>query len=190
MFIDIGEIVAIIGMALAVGYIFSGPRKREVEISTYDPIKHYSKSPFIENLKNGIIMAAPAVVLHELAHKIVAVSFGATATIHAPFNLYVVVILMKLMNFPFLFFIGGYVSIIGSLLPWQHALISLAGPLTNLILYLSLIGVVKFNLVKRKHYDLIAKAAKLNLFLFAFNMIPLPGFDGYSFFSSILSYIF
>jgi Zn-dependent protease len=188
MLISIGEIIEILIMSVAVGYIFSGIFKRRT--ISYDPIKQFSKPSIIEDIKYGVILAAPAVVLHELSHKFVAMAFGATATVHAPLGMYALVLLMRLFNFPIIFFVGGYVRIFGSLLPWQSALVSIAGPLTNLILYLVLIALVKFSLVKRKHYDLIGKAAKLNLFLAAFNMIPIPGFDGYSFFASLLSYIF
>lgn len=187
MILSLWEIVQIIAMSLAVGFIFSGPIKQKT--SSYDPIKQYSKSPFLENLKNGIIIAAPAIVLHEMAHKFVAIGFGAAATINAPLGMYAVIIALKLLNFPFLFFVGGYVSISGQLFAWQYALISLAGPFTNLLIYLALMACVKFNLIKRKHYEIIGKAAKLNLFLFAFNMIPIPGFDGFNFFRALLSYV-
>ncbi|MBT3720832.1 hypothetical protein HN789_07655 [archaeon] len=188
MIITVQEIIEIVIMALAVGYIFSGFFKKRY-ISD-DPFVQYSKPSMIDNLIYGIKIAAPAVILHELSHKFVAMAFGAQAVIHAPIGMYTIVILMRLLNFPIIFFVGGYVSIFGKLFAWQHALISLAGPLTNLIIYLVLISLVKFNLVNKKHYEMIGRAAKLNLFLFAFNMIPLPGFDGYSFFSAILSYIF
>ncbi len=187
MIITLREIFDILLMTLAVGYIFSGIFKRR--IVSGDLIEQYSKSSFIEDIKYGIVLAAPAVVLHELSHKFVAMAFGAQATLHAPLGMYVLVILMRLVNFPVIFFVGGYVSILGDLLPWKNALISLSGPLTNLIIYLILISLIKFKLISRKHYDLASKAAKLNLFLFGFNMIPIPGFDGYSFFASLLSYI-
>jgi Zn-dependent protease len=188
MVISLEEIGAIIVMSLAVGYIFSGIFKRRDVY--HDPIIHYSRPSFIEDLKYGVILAAPAVVLHELAHKFVAMAFGATATVHAPIGMYIFVILLRLINFPIIFFVGGYVEVAGRLLAWQYALISLAGPLTNIIIYVILILAIKYKLVNRKHHDLMSKAAKLNLFLAAFNMIPFPGFDGYNFFRALLSYIF
>jgi Zn-dependent protease len=89
-----------------------------------------------------------------------------------------------------MFFVGGYVTINGILTPLQSALISVAGPLTNLILYLIAISMIKFKLIDRKHFHTLEIVSRINLFLFAFNLIPLPGFDGYNFFSSLLRVIF
>ena len=96
-------------MTFAIGYIFSDFFRRE-PLEGYDPLKYYQKPPLFENIKFAAMVAAPAVVFHELAHKFVAMLFGATATLHAPYTMYAVVILLKLMRFPLLFFVGGYVS--------------------------------------------------------------------------------
>ncbi len=185
MLITSEEIFEIIIMAVAVGYIFSTVFRRKPDAN--DPISFYSRNSFFENLKYGIILAGPAVVLHELAHKFVAMGFGASAEVNAPLFMYGLVILMRMLNFPLIFFVGGYVTIHGSLLPWQSALVSFAGPMTNLVIYALLLGAVRFKIVKKKHHTLLEQAAKLNLFLFGFNMIPFPGFDGYSFFTSLLN---
>ena len=183
MFISLIEIIDIIIMTFAIGYIFSDFFKREPS-EGYDPLTYYKKSPFFENLKRAALIAAPAVVFHELAHKFVAMSFGASATLHAPYFWYAVVIILKLMRFPLLFFVGGYVT--HTPLPaLQSSLVAIAGPLTNLILWLASLLVVKYNLVNRKYYKIIVPLGKINMFLFIFNMLPLPGFDGYHFFSNL-----
>lgn len=177
------ELIDIIIMTFAIGYIFSDFFKRE-PLEGYDPLKYYQKSPFFENIKFAAMIAAPAVVLHELAHKFVAMSFGATATLHAPYTMYAIVILLKLMRFPLLFFVGGYVT--HTPLPLlQSSLVAVAGPLTNLILWVASILIVKYSLIDKKYYKIIVPMGKINMFLFIFNMLPLPGFDGYHFFSSI-----
>ena len=187
MFFTISEIIDLILMILAIGYIFSTFIKRE-PTEGYDPLTYYKKNTFFEDLKYGIIIAAPAIVLHELAHKFVAMAFGAIAILHAPLSLYIIVIVMRLLNFPLLFFVGGYVE--HTLLPpLPSALVSVSGPLTNLILYLLCQGIVKFKLIHRKNYKMLGIIAKLNLFLFVFNMIPFPGFDGYNFVSELLKLI-
>jgi hypothetical protein len=107
--ITLMEIVDIIVMTFAIGYIFSDYFRRE-PLEGYDPLKFYKKPPFFENIKFAAMIAAPAVVFHELAHKFVAMVFGASATLHAPYGMYAIVILLKLMRFPLLFFVGGYVS--------------------------------------------------------------------------------
>jgi Zn-dependent protease len=177
------ELIDIIIMTFAIGYIFSDFFKRQ-PLEGYDPLKYYQKSQFFENIKFAAMIAAPAVVLHELAHKFVAVSFGATATLHAPYTMYAIVILLKLMRFPLLFFVGGYVT--HTPLPaLQSSLVAVAGPLTNLILWVTSILIVKHNLIDKKYYKIIVPMGKINMFLFIFNMLPIPGFDGYHFFSSI-----
>jgi Zn-dependent protease len=175
-------------MAFAIGYIFSDFFRRE-PLEGYDPLKYYRKQPLFENIKYAALIAAPAVVFHELAHKFVAVFFGAQATLHAPYFWYATVILLKLMKFPLLFFVGGYVT--HTPLPaLQSALVAVAGPLTNLLLWLAAIAVIKFRLVDRKYYKLVIPMGKINMFLFIFNMIPLPGFDGYNFITSLFGAFF
>ncbi len=178
MLFTINELIDLVIMVLAIGYIFSSYFKRE-PTEGYDPLVYYKKSSFFEDLKQGIIVAAPAIVLHELMHKFVAMGFGVQATLHAPLGWYVIVVVMRLLNFPLLFFVGGYVTH-PIMPPLQSSIVSLAGPFTNLLLYLICLAIVRFKIVERKHYNIIGMAGKLNLFLFAFNLIPLPGFDGYN----------
>jgi len=185
MLFNIREIIELLIMVVAIGYIFSGFIKKPVNMS--DPFSFYKKTSLIEDIKYGIIVAAPAVVLHELAHKFTAMSFGATATLHAPIGWYVVVAIMRLLNSPFMFFVGGYVTIYGVLTPLESAIVSISGPLVNLILFLIGTALIKFNIIDSKHFKTISISSKLNLFLFAFNMLPLPGFDGLGFFQAILS---
>ncbi|MBL7056277.1 hypothetical protein ISS07_05160 [Candidatus Woesearchaeota archaeon] len=122
-------------------------------------------------------------------------AFGATATLHAPslmgipYGMYLLVIVLIHMNFPFLFFVGGYVS--HTALPaLQSSLVSVAGPLTNLLLWLLALSVIKYGWVDRKHYNKVVMMGKLNLFFFAFNMIPLPGFDGSNFLMALIRAFF
>ena len=174
-FISIQELFDIGIMALALGFIFSDYfRKKPVDD---DPLKFYQKNQQWENIKNAALVAAPAVIFHELAHKFVAMSFGAQATLHAPYGWYAIIILMKLLNFPLLFFVGGFVT--HTPLPaLASAFVSLAGPLTNALVWLATIFIVKKQLIDKKYYPVLVPLGKINLFLAIFNMIPIPGFDG------------
>jgi len=184
----IRELIDLVIMTVVIGYIFSTFIKR-VPVSGYDPFNYYRKNSFIEDIKSGIIIAAPAIVLHELSHKFVAQAFGAYAVLEAPLNWYAFVIFLRLINFPVIFLVGGIVKH-SYLPPLQSALVAAAGPLTNLLLYFLLVGIIRHQLVNKNYWSIIEISAKLNLFLFAFNMIPIPGFDGFSFFSNILNVIF
>lgn len=183
MFITLQEIIDLVIMTFAIGYIFSDFFKRE-PLEGYDPLTYYKKPQLWENVKFASMIAAPAIVLHELAHKFMAMAFGASATLHAPYFWYLAVVLLKMMNFPLLFFVGGYVTHT-SLPPLESSIVAIAGPLTNLILWLSCLMATKYRLINKKYYKILVPVAKLNMFLFIFNMIPLPGFDGYNFITSL-----
>jgi Zn-dependent protease len=188
MLFTIWEIIDLVIMVLAIGYIFSSFIKRE-PVGGYDPLTYYKKNTLLEDIKYASMIAAPAVVLHELGHKFVAMAFGATAILHAPLTWYAIAVVMKLLNIPLFFFVGGYVTHT-ALPPLQSALVSAAGPLINLIMYLICFGLVRFKKIYKKYYKMIGIAGRLNLMLFGFNMIPLPGFDGFNMFASLIQLFF
>ncbi len=190
MFITIEEIIAMIVITLSIGYIFSKYLKKPIE-EGYDPIGHFSKrrNHVWENTKFAAMIAAPPVILHELAHKFVAMSFGTVATLKAPYVMYAIVIALRAVGFPFLFFIGGYVAH-GPLPPLQSALVAIAGPLSNFMIWAICVLIVKKQLVNRKYFKIIVPMGRISMFLGAFNMIPLYGFDGYWFFKGLLAGIF
>lgn len=193
-FLTFSEVLDLIVMTVAIGYISSkvfGRRPAE----DYDPLKYYQKSGFLEDLKHGAIIAAPAIILHELAHKFTAMMFGAQATVQAPslmgipYGWYILVIILIHLNFPLIFFVGGVVQ--HTYLPAiPSAVVSISGPLTNLLIWLICISAVKYKWAKRKHYDALGMVAKLNIFLFVFNILPIPGFDGWNFLSALFNVFF
>ena len=189
MLFSFAELIDLVIMAVAVGFIFSKffPRREvhQVGCEAYDPLRCYAKSGFWGDLKYGIIIAVPSVVLHELAHKFTAVGFGVQAVLSAPVFLYLIAIALIFAKFPVVFLVGGYVSIIGSLTPWQSALVSVSGPFVNLLIW----GVALFmsrNHFYRKYAREIVLIGRLNMFLFVFNLLPIPGFDGFGFFSGLI----
>lgn len=189
--ITIGEIIDLILMTVFVGYIFSGiiPVKREEH---YDPLLHYKRGFDFEGLKFAIMATAPAIILHELAHKFIAIGFGLNAVFFAFYRntftlmLGIFTIISKLTGFGFMFFVPGFVSISGNGTHLQFALTAFAGPLVNLILWLGSWYLLKNKLYKKRHYLLLILTQRINMFLFIFNMLPLPGFDGYKVFSGFI----
>ncbi|MBW2992362.1 M50 family metallopeptidase [Candidatus Woesearchaeota archaeon] len=185
--ITISEIIDIIAMSFFIGYIFKDmfhrvPKPQHYD--EYDPLKYHKETKFWDDLKHSVMIAAPAIVLHEFAHKFVAMGFGATATLHAPYFLYIIVLILRLLKFPFIFFVGGYVAH-SPLPPFESAMVSIAGPLINLVLYLLCIGAVRYKWAHSKYFPMLAMSGKLNLFLCIFNMLPFPGFDGQHFFAGM-----
>lgn len=189
MVITFSEIIDIAAMSLFIGYIFKDLFSRVPKAKhyyEYDPLKYHAKTKFWDDLKHSIMIAAPALVLHEFAHKFVAMAYGATATLHAPYFLYFVVLALKLIRFPILFIVGGFVSHT-ALPPFESAMVAIAGPLTNFALYFLCLAAVKYKWVDAKYHPMLVVSSKLNLFLGIFNMLPFWGFDGQHFFQNMFA---
>ncbi|MBI2542207.1 hypothetical protein HYV80_05855 [Candidatus Woesearchaeota archaeon] len=188
--ITFGEIIDLIAMTFFVGYIFADmiPIRRE----SYDPLQHYKKRFDFEGLKFAVMATAPAIILHELAHKFVALGFGLDAVFYAFYRstftlmLGVFTVIAKLTGFGFMFFVPGYVGISGNGTNLQFALAAFAGPFVNLVLWIVPLYLLKNKLYKKKHYLILILTQKINMFLFIFNMLPIPGFDGYKVFIGLI----
>ncbi|MBI2647574.1 hypothetical protein HYW99_03785 [Candidatus Woesearchaeota archaeon] len=188
--ISAGEIIDLVIMTFFVGYIFSDiiPVRRE----SYDPLLHYKRGFDIEGMKFAVMATAPAIILHELAHKFVALGFGLDAIFFAFYRssftliLGIITIVSKLTGFGFMFFVPGFVRIGGTGTHLQYSMTALAGPLVNLFLWLGAWYLLKYKRYKRKHYLLLVLTQRINMFLFIFNMLPIPGFDGYKFFVELI----
>ncbi len=169
--ISVAEIIDIIIMVLATGYIFLPERTWQA-------------------YKTMMLVTGPAIVCHELAHKFAALLVGLQATIHASMFGLGLGIALRAIGSPFVFFVPGFASIHGSLLPWQNLVVSIAGPATNGILYLVSSHMLKKSMGGHhlhKHYMVLVLTKKVNGFLFILNMIPIPGFDGSHVLRALLS---
>jgi Zn-dependent protease len=204
MIVNFQELFDIVVIIFALGFIFKDVFHKRPREDHYDPLKHHSqKLIFWDNFWFACAAVAPAIILHEAAHKFVGLGFGLSSTFHAAYIWLGIGILLKLMNFDFIFFVPAYVSsycpqaaatafcVAGSqgfLVPtdFASAMLSVAGPLTNCLLWIVSALVLKFGNVNRKWIPLVAISKNVNMFLFIFNMVPIPGFDGYSFFTHIL----
>ena len=181
---SLNELFDVIVMTLVVGFIFKDSFQRPRE--GYDPLKKYNQFDW-NNLWFSILVTAPAVIFHELAHKFVAMAMGLVAVFHAAYTWLAVGLVMKLLNTGFIFLVPGFVSTAGAT-PMQHALIAFAGPALNGVLYLT--GFIVLQTQKKlshKSVLLWALTKRINGFLFIFNMIPIPGFDGFNFFTNLSS---
>ena len=179
------EVLDVIIMSFAIGYIFSGRFQMPVE-DDYDPLVAYQKRFHWNEIFYSAAIVAPGIILHEISHKVVAMLFGLSATFHASYTFLILGIILRAVNFGFIFFVPAYVSIFGSSTDLQSALIAIAGPLTNLLIWAVLTLAIKFNMVKKKLMAIFIFGQKVNLFLFIFNIIPIPGFDGFQFFVNII----
>ncbi len=185
------EILDLVIMTLGIGYIFKDAFEYNPNIKkNMDVLDYYRNTPTTakwDNLKFAIIVAAPAVILHEMGHKFVALSAGVDAIFHASYFWLGIGILLKLIGSGFIFFVPGYVSYSGaSLSPLWHSLISFSGPLMNLLIFLIALIVLKNVKLSSRAKKIWYITKQINIFLFVFNMIPIPPFDGFGVFSNLI----
>jgi Zn-dependent protease len=173
------EIFDLVITVVALGYIFRNFFKTPVTEFT-------SVATSRRQILNAALIVAPAVILHEFGHKFIAMSFGFMATYRAAYEWLIMGGILSYMGFPFIFFVPAYVSISGAGPSWVFAAISISGPLINLTLYAISEIVTRYELVKGNTYLYFHVFKHINKWLFLFNLIPLPGTDGYNFITSLL----
>ena len=183
------EIFDIISMTLVVGYIFKDLFKRPVE-EDYDPLTHFKAGFDTDDFKFAILVTAPAIILHELGHKFVALGFGLEAQFQAAWFFLALALIMKFMNFGFIFIVPAYISIFGNATPLESSLIAFAGPFVNLVLWLFAAFALKSKLFNKKYNAALLLTSRINMFLFIFNMLPIPGFDGSKVFTGLIRAFF
>lgn len=177
MVLSLRELVDVTIMTLAVGYIFS-----DLFLQAFrDKKKAFTFS---------CLVTAPALILHELGHKFFALSFGLSAQFHAAYLWLVIGVILKIMGSNFIFFVPAYVSISGSVTPGASALIAFAGPLLNLTLFILSWAALRKGTYKTKTYLFLHVTKQINLFLFIFNMLPIPFFDGFKVYQGLFAAIF
>jgi len=171
--ISFDEIIKLIILTVALGYIFSGFIKRPRSIDDY-----FKSSPAWEDMKYAAMIVAPAVIFHELAHKAVGLYFGFDSILGiSTFGLGIGV-LLRFIRSPIIFFVPAFVmSASAAYFPAKFALLALAGPAANFILY----WLSDWALISRKwpkHNDAFIISRRINLWLLILNMIPISFFDG------------
>lgn len=124
----------------------------------------------------SLLTAGIGFLLHELAHKVVAQNYGLRAEFQAFYK--GIFIAIALAFFGFIFAAPGAVMIYGAINRERNGKISIAGPLTNLVLavlFLVPVLVGGFSGVLGLFFEL---GFRINALLALFNMIPVMPFDG------------
>lgn len=114
-------------------------------------------------------------IFHELAHKYVAQRFGCYAEYRANDKMLIIGILTAFVGF--LFIAPGAVIIQGIVTKKRNGIISLAGPVANIILAFVFV-IISFFISSEFFLTAIAYGIQINYLLAIFNMIPILNFDG------------
>lgn len=164
-------------LALGVAFaIFLNPGLLQ---SVLDPSTTPNLSAMGGALVLSLLTAGVGFLLHELAHKVVAVRFGQVAEFRADYNLLFLAIVGALAGF--LFAAPGAVHHRGRISERENGLISLAGPVTNValaVLFLLFLVVSAATGLGGYLLRIGNLGVVINLLLAGFNMIPFGPLDG------------
>ena len=208
-FITFVEIIDAVIMSALIGYIFypyfskfNVFRKHAVHEYTQQFKRRFNWSDFMFS----IYLIAPAIILHELGHKFVAIGFGYDATffgaislnkyIHGmPFFdfasiLMIIAVVTTFLGGTFLFFVPAYVAFSAAATGSQQIFIAFAGPGLNLVLWLGAAWLIKTRRIPDKYVPFAIITSKVDMILFSFNMLPIPGFEGFHVYSGLFKTIF
>lgn len=174
--ITFSEIIRLVVMTVGLGYICMGFIKRpRTELDLL-----YPKGFNWEDFKFAIMITAPAVILHEFGHKFMAMLMGLQAEFFVSYFGLGLGVFLRIIGSPFIIFVPGFVRISAIATPLQTAITAFMGPFVNLSLFL----IAGFILSRAKKLTqtqamFLYLTKQINLFLFLFNMIPIPPFDGF-----------
>lgn len=179
-YITISEIIGIVVVAFYISYIFSGFIKKPRTIYDY----YSAKSHLWEDMKFSAMIVVPAVILHEMAHKFVAMGMGFESAFYGFYasgwtmTLAVISIVLRIFSSPFILIVPGFVGIPAGVDPVSSGIIAFAGPLINLIIFFVAGYIIKTKKLTRNQMIVAVLTKKINMWLFIFNMIPIAPFDG------------
>ncbi len=132
---------------------------------------------FIYLLPFSFLAVLTAFAFHEIAHKYAGIRYGYWSEYRMfPLGL---ILALFLSFLGFVFAAPGAVQIFGMPTREQAGKISMAGPLSNI-----LISAIFFGISKISKIEVLILIASINAFLAIFNLIPIPPLDG----SKILSW--
>ncbi|MFB6110792.1 MAG: metalloprotease [Halodesulfurarchaeum sp.] len=156
-------LVAWLALGLAFALFFERVSPRTVGSFLFSPA-------FLSAMAVSLLTVGVGFLLHELAHKAVALHFDQWARFQADYGMLLVAIAGGLAGI--VFAAPGAVYHRGRLTDRQHGLIALAGPVTNLALAAAFVPIALLAPA------IGSRGVAVNLLLAAFNMLPIGALDG------------
>ncbi|QCS42865.1 metalloprotease [Natrinema versiforme] len=137
---------------------------------------------FVLSVLVSFLTVGVGFLLHEIAHKVVAIEHGQIAEFRADYQMLLLALMGGLVGF--LFAAPGAVYHRGQITTRENGLIAIAGPVTNLLLTVLFLPLLIFSATPGFFPQVLAMIGQMgvaiNLFLAAFNMIPFGPLDGKS----------
>ncbi|MDG5775062.1 site-2 protease family protein [Haloarculaceae archaeon H-GB2-1] len=156
---------------LALGLAFTLLQHRDL---LFDATNPQALAAFAEGMALSLLTVGVGFLLHELAHKVVAVRFGQIAEFRADYSMLFLAVMGGLVGF--LFAAPGAVHHRGRITMRENGLIALAGPVTNVVL--AVVFAVPWLLFGGYLGRIGSLGVFINVFLAGFNMIPWGPLDG------------
>ncbi|TLZ61493.1 MAG: site-2 protease family protein [Methanobacteriota archaeon] len=151
-------------------------------LSPFGGARRITTAAIVQVVLGATVAVVTGFLLHELMHKAVAQRYGAWAEFRSSRTGLLFAIFTALIGF--VFAAPGAVYIAGPLTREQNGRVSLAGPLTNLVVslaftggWLALVGAVSGDLAFYAG-GILFFTGYINAFLGVFNMLPIPPLDG------------
>ncbi|WP_262176938.1 metalloprotease [Haloarcula laminariae] len=171
--------LAVAWLALGVAFTLLLERELVAALDLGGQLTALSPAAVAGTLLVSLLTVGVGFLLHEVAHKVVAVRFGQVAAFRADYRMLGFAVVGALVGF--LFAAPGAVVHQGRITAKQNGLIALAGPVTNLLL--AVVFLVPYAVVLTVGTsgflaDLATRGLQINLLLAGFNMLPFGPLDG------------